>query len=114
TNYNSVLLSFSHPYLEVLFFFSFFFQAEDGIRDFHVTGVQTCALPICPSSSASSCIRCTSATTSSCGRTRTGSRCSACPPARAKIGRASCRERVGTTRFHGLLKIQKWYNTRLK
>src|SRR5690606_40797265 len=29
--------------LLVLFFF---FQAEDGIRDFHVTGVQTCALPI--------------------------------------------------------------------
>src|SRR5215475_16080064 len=28
------------------FFFFFFFQAEDGIRDFHVTGVQTCALPI--------------------------------------------------------------------
>src|SRR5690606_40826777 len=27
--------------------FRFFFQAEDGIRDFHVTGVQTCALPIC-------------------------------------------------------------------
>src|SRR5690606_40904313 len=27
-------------------FFFFFFQAEDGIRDFHVTGVQTCALPI--------------------------------------------------------------------
>src|SRR5690606_9509256 len=27
--------------------FFFFFQAEDGIRDFHVTGVQTCALPIC-------------------------------------------------------------------
>src|SRR5436309_9277851 len=26
----------------------FFFQAEDGIRDFHVTGVQTCALPIWP------------------------------------------------------------------
>src|SRR5690606_39364292 len=25
---------------------TFFFQAEDGIRDFHVTGVQTCALPI--------------------------------------------------------------------
>src|SRR6266511_5562999 len=24
----------------------FFFQAEDDIRDFHVTGVQTCALPI--------------------------------------------------------------------
>src|SRR5690606_39759290 len=28
------------------FLFIFFFQAEDGIRDFHVTGVQTCALPI--------------------------------------------------------------------
>src|SRR3712207_8596042 len=25
----------------------FFFQAEDGIRDIGVTGVQTCALPIC-------------------------------------------------------------------
>src|SRR2546422_805595 len=25
----------------------FFFQAEDGIRDVAVTGVQTCALPIC-------------------------------------------------------------------
>src|SRR5256885_4826435 len=30
----------------VMFFF-FFFQAEDGIRDYKVTGVQTCALPIC-------------------------------------------------------------------
>src|SRR5258708_39681263 len=27
--------------------FFFFFQAEDGIRDDLVTGVQTCALPIC-------------------------------------------------------------------
>src|SRR2546430_7576258 len=27
----------------------FFFQAEDGIRDLTVTGVQTCALPICVS-----------------------------------------------------------------
>src|SRR5688500_19962775 len=26
---------------------SVFFQAEDGIRDYKVTGVQTCALPIC-------------------------------------------------------------------
>src|SRR5204863_3895825 len=32
----------------VFFFFFFFFQAEDGIRDLYVTGVQTCALPICP------------------------------------------------------------------
>src|SRR2546422_5312758 len=29
------------------FSFFFFFQAEDGIRDVAVTGVQTCALPIC-------------------------------------------------------------------
>src|SRR5690625_7593263 len=28
--------------------FFFFFQAEDGIRDGHVTGVKTCALPISP------------------------------------------------------------------
>src|SRR5256886_10196195 len=28
--------------------FIFFFKAEDGIRDLTVTGVQTCALPICP------------------------------------------------------------------
>src|SRR5437764_5094882 len=28
-------------------FVFFFFQAEDGIRDTSVTGVQTCALPIC-------------------------------------------------------------------
>src|SRR5690606_40062867 len=28
--------------------FFFFFQSEDGIPDFHVTGVQTSALPICP------------------------------------------------------------------
>src|SRR2546430_5071744 len=31
-------------------FFFFFFQAEDGIRDLTVTGVQTCALPISVSS----------------------------------------------------------------
>src|SRR2546426_9027273 len=30
----------------VLILFFFFFQAEDGIRDYKVTGVQTCALPI--------------------------------------------------------------------
>src|SRR5699024_11493026 len=34
------------------FLFYFFFQAEDGIRDRNVTGVQTCALPILFSSSA--------------------------------------------------------------
>src|SRR5256885_13280983 len=34
--------------MRVQIFFLFFFQAEDGIRDYKVTGVQTCALPICP------------------------------------------------------------------
>src|SRR5256885_12091421 len=33
--------------------FIFFFQAEDGIRDYKVTGVQTCALPISTSPAAS-------------------------------------------------------------
>ena len=31
---------------ELCIYFFFFFQAEDGIRDWSVTGVQTCALPI--------------------------------------------------------------------
>src|SRR5690606_40146769 len=67
----------------------FFFQAEDGIRDFHVTGVQTCALPISASS--------TSATTASRSRsTPHGSRSrwprAACSRSR-QIGRASCREK---------------------
>src|SRR3989454_12602406 len=35
-------------------FFFFFFQAEDGIRDYKVTGVQTCALPISPKQSIAS------------------------------------------------------------
>src|SRR5256886_3437412 len=34
-------------YSLLFLFFFFFFQAEDGIRDLTVTGVQTCALPIC-------------------------------------------------------------------
>src|SRR5437870_8518504 len=37
---------FSHM-VTVLENYFFFFQAEDGIRDGHVTGVQTCAHPIC-------------------------------------------------------------------
>src|SRR2546430_15153805 len=37
--------------------FFFFFQAEDGIRDLTVTGVQTCALPICNGGSGARGIR---------------------------------------------------------
>src|SRR5437764_8778889 len=50
----SVVLCFffvvRYYFCSVIWFFScfFFFQAEDGIRDTSVTGVQTCALPISP------------------------------------------------------------------
>src|SRR6202040_4399033 len=36
--------------------FFFFFQAEDGIRDGRVTGVQTCALPICLLAADAACV----------------------------------------------------------
>src|SRR3712207_4094856 len=36
--------------------FFFVFQAEDGIRDIGVTGVQTCALPICPGPATRGCV----------------------------------------------------------
>src|SRR5688500_20061220 len=71
----------------------FFFQAEDGIRDYKVTGVQTCALP----SSGETCTPEHSHSPTSTARKSPSS-----PPATAaKIGRASCRERgkvsVGNT-----------------
>src|SRR5205807_7191092 len=82
--------------------FSFFFQAEDGIRDYKVTGVQTCALPISrccgitlPTSSTfgwplSSTIAATAIST-----TRSSTRCCVdCVGSPTEIGRASCRERV--------------------
>src|SRR5205807_6843222 len=37
------IIIFLNIYIKIYFFF---FQAEDGIRDYKVTGVQTCALPI--------------------------------------------------------------------
>src|SRR5438093_9533607 len=52
----------------LLYFFFFFFQAEDGIRDWSVTGVQTCALPISARASDPT-IRCRRA-----GRVRSGAR----------------------------------------
>src|SRR5690348_14011794 len=50
------LIIFLYDAFFILVFFSFyflffFFQAEDGIRDGRVTGVQTCALPICAAES---------------------------------------------------------------
>src|SRR6266850_8317982 len=40
------------------FFVFFFFQAEDGIRDYKVTGVQTCALPISASTPRTAVVLC--------------------------------------------------------
>src|SRR2546429_978513 len=45
-SYFALLCWFTIPACLFVIFF-FFFQAEDGIRDVAVTGVQTCALPIC-------------------------------------------------------------------
>src|SRR2546422_11455321 len=85
----------------------FFFQAEDGIRDVAVTGVQTCALPISTSDLRSSLIgvrqafsRLTltmrSAAALALASASLGSLTLRRPRiARAwEIGRASCRERV--------------------
>src|SRR5699024_11818143 len=88
----------------------FFFQAEDGIRDRNVTGVQTCALPI---SSAETFFRVDSSLRSFFGATYSGSvsmgkivgaapkasfdspdTCRAICALTTEIGRASCRERV--------------------
>src|SRR5690606_40416185 len=64
----------------------FFFHAEDGIRDFHVTGVQTCALPICVGDTVE--IRLTNADDS------TQPHSIDLHAVNGQIGRASCRERV--------------------
>ena len=40
------MLLFYSSVSKVVYVYFFFFQAEDGIRDVAVTGVQTCALPI--------------------------------------------------------------------
>src|SRR5258708_24795811 len=80
-------------FLYVLVVFFFFFQAEDGIRDDLVTGVQTCALPIYP---LNECIRRThlhSFETRSVGR---GSRSTRRFPTTRRGRRA--RRRSGSTR----------------
>src|SRR5207249_7885189 len=84
----------SYIYLVVVYFdhlLFFFFQAEDGIRDRNVTGVQTCALPISRRFTAEARRTPTAPaplSSSSSGR-RTRS-----PASGREIGRASCRERV--------------------
>src|SRR2546427_5034029 len=44
---DSIFLDFLLEFFLVVLITSFFFKAEEGIRDLTVTGVQTCALPIC-------------------------------------------------------------------
>src|SRR5206468_8165724 len=79
--------------------FIFFFQAEDGIRDLIVTGVQTCALPI--SAPGQSSCRPPATIRPGAGRrvvrpvhASQQARCRRPGPPRPEIGRASCRERV--------------------
>src|SRR5256885_4064042 len=90
------------------FVFFFFFQAEDGIRDYKVTGVQTCALPIwkfsksylnqSPDNASAHFIQKTIALDDYCNELSITFEVA--PPEGAgrrgfvKIGRASCRERV--------------------
>ena len=89
---------------------TFFFQAEDGIRDDLVTGVQTCALPILwlccvfvsvrglslvVASGGHSSSRCAGLSLSRPLLLRsTGSRGASSVVVAHEIGRASCRERV--------------------
>src|SRR5690606_40750340 len=88
------------PSVQLVFFF---FQAEDGIRDFHVTGVQACALPIYQMGGATSlrAVRSrigpstTTAATRRTLRRRATRSPSIAPPTSVEIGRASCRERGG-------------------
>src|SRR5438874_10544513 len=62
--------------LWILCFSFFFFQAEDGIRDLYVTGVQTCALPIFSAAShASSSVRDVADARGSVGGCRKGRLC---------------------------------------
>src|SRR2546430_7369107 len=86
----------------------FFFQAEDGIRDLTVTGVQTCALPISRDDTGRAAR--SPAPPTSCASPKTRWCCwrTSCPTCivpsirekdpmryeRQEIGRASCRERV--------------------
>src|SRR5256886_12533446 len=86
----------------------FFFQAEDGIRDLTVTGVQTCALPIFGKAHVRALQRYQQRLANVTGidaKTMLESTLFGLPmiavnmpgariPAAAEIGRASCRERV--------------------
>src|SRR5690554_8144441 len=79
----------------------FFFQAEDGIRDADVTGVQTCALPIFSALDYNSYTGVIGVGRVSRGRIKTNTQVkvidSHAKVRNGQIGRASCRERVQNT-----------------
>src|SRR5207248_4357208 len=75
----------------------FFFQAEDGIRDRTVTGVQTCALPISMPKTAKNVPIFQFRFHDGSGTFLESSR---------EIGRASCRERVEITEVGGAFEIK--------
>src|SRR5205823_9225758 len=84
-------------FIDSVFFF-FFFQAEDGIRDKLVTGVQTCALPISPRSPSSRRTRPGSSSgpdRSRAGERPPGTRCGGCGGSRSEERRVGkeCRSR---------------------
>src|SRR5437764_6305031 len=83
--------------LFIVFFFFFFFKEEDGIRDTSVTGVQTCALPICSRRGPTGSPRWSGRTPRRAGRPTPGTAATARPWTRRgptpEIGRASCKEK---------------------
>src|SRR2546426_1476048 len=99
-------LEFIRMLCKTLFFF--FFQAEDGIRDYKVTGVQTCALPILaghhhhyerfapqtPSGAADPATGIREIVAGTGGEDLEGFGTPVANSQVRKIGRASCRERV--------------------
>src|SRR5690348_17752192 len=107
--------------LLIMVFFFFFFQAEDGIRDGRVTGVQTCALPISETKiidgrsvrvahyRAKFVLKvpaCT-AVANDLGITITANISMCRFPPWQQIGRASCRERVEIAVVAGALKKKR-------
>src|SRR5438046_10121712 len=81
----------------------FFFQAEDGIRYWSVTGVQTCALPILPGLRPENVNPCSSANPVWRTFTQDASE-------HSEIGRASCRERVENAVRAGAVKEKKGFD----
>src|SRR5205807_6166912 len=88
---DKVVMLFHTCALMICLCFFFFFQAEDGIRDYKVTGVQTCALPISPPPS-SQCTRRENGRSNSPGVTGMDRPCR-CPCRRCRACRRRSEER---------------------